>query len=357
MAFTSAAQRRWFFANKGGGGGSGSSKGSNSKRTSPKIKGEFKPGTDPIKTLVKQDEKAMQKAVDKGNKSIAENKTDVKKIKKENAKLKDGDSREKFYNNKTNRYKPERNKLHTKLLNRVNNNNAFPKKGEKPKVIFIGGLSGSGKSSAIAKLIDRKEGVDDYKAYPKFVYLNSDDFKTWLPEYNGYNAGYVHEESSDIFEKGISKYKKQKKQIIIDATLKNAKKANEKMKEFDNAGYEVILYGTNIPGEKSIERATARFKRSKRYVPLKFIKGNAKETNESVMKLRHKADKYAVFNTDVKRGDPPVLIESTKSLKQDRKEDAKKVVKTEKEWRKIGVDKSDLKGYDTKKHKKVKVKI
>jgi len=344
MAFKSAAQRKWFFANQGG--GSGTSKGKN-----------YKPGTDPTKTLVKQNERAMKKAVEEGNKKIAESKTDLRKIEQSKKQSEKGDSRDKFYDKNSNRYSQERNKLHQKLLTKIDNPNAFPNPGEKPKVIFIGGLTGSGKSSAIAKLIDRKSGVEDYKAYPKFVYLNSDDFKTWLPEYNGYNANYVHEESSDIFEEGIDRYRDQRKQIIIDATLKNAKKAHKKMQEFRDTGYEVILYGTNIPGEKSINRATSRFQRTKRYVPLKFIKGNAEETNKSVMKLRHRADKYAVFDTDVKKGEPVKLIESDTSLKLDRQQTADKVVLTEEEWRDIGVDKSDLKGYDTKDFKKVKVRI
>ena len=345
MAFKSEAQRRWFFANMGN-SGSGSPKGSSKK---------YKPGTDPVKTLVKQDKRAMTKAVIEGKKEIAKDKIDLKNIKKY-SKVKTT-SRDKYYNEKTKKYNPERNKLHQELLIKVDNQNAFPNKEDKPKVIFIGGLTASGKSSVIAPLIDRKEGLPDYKAYPKFVYLNSDNFKGWLPEYKGYNANQVHEESSDIFEKGVKKYRNQGKQIIIDSTLKNAKKSNKKIQEFKKAGYEVILYGTNIPGEKSIKRATARFKKNKRYVPLELIKKNAEQTNKSVLKLRHKADKYKVMNTDVPLGEPPKLIESNISLKQDREQTADIVVDTEEEWRDIGIDKSDLKGYDTKKHKKVKTRI
>ena len=353
MAFRSEAQRRWFFANQGSSGGKSKDK---SKRDSSSSSKEYKPGRDPVKTLIKQDNKAMEKAVETGNKEIAKEKKDYARIKKEHKKTKViGDSQTKF--TKNGKYTSKRIEIHNRLIEKINNQNALPNKGEKPKVIFIGGLSASGKSTAVAKLIDRKEGVEDHKAYHKFVYINSDNFKTWLPEYNGYNAGFLHEESSDIFEKAIKKYRKEGKQVIIDATLKNTKNANKKIKAFDKAGYETILYGTNIPGEKSIERATARFKRSKRYVPLKIIKKNAEPTSKSVLKLRHKTDKYAVFDTDVKKGEPVKLIESNASLKQDREQDALVIVKTEKEWRDIGVDKSDLKGYDTKKHEKVRVRI
>jgi predicted ABC-type ATPase len=348
MAFASPAQRRWFFANKGGNSsGGGSSK-----------KGKYVPGTDPVKTLVKQDEDKLHKAVKKSDKDILRNKKDVKKIEKYQKQLKtEGDSRKKFVNPKTGKYSADRRKLHVELIERVNNPDAFPKTGDKPKVVFIGGLTASGKTSAISKLLQRTRGeTEDYKAYAKFVYLNADDFKSWLPEYKGYNAGYLHEESSDLFDEAVQRYKGEKKQIIIDATLKNTKNAEKRIKEFKRAGYETILYGTNIPGEKSIDRATLRFKRTKRYVPAKLIKKNAEPTNESVLKLRHKTDKYAVFNTDVKKGEAPELIESSKSLEKDRRSDSKIIVDTEEEWRKIGVDKSDLKGYDTKKHKKVKSK-
>lgn len=342
MEFRSAAHRKAVFANikKGNSGGS-----------------KYKPGTDPIKTLVKQDKRAINKAIKIANSEVKENPKDFKKIKKYEELTKKQDSQQKYLDKKNNSYVPERNKIHEKILSEVDNPNAFPDKGQKPKVIFIGGLTASGKTSAISKLIDRKEGVPDYKAYPKFIYLNSDNFKQMLPEYNGYNAGYLHEESTDIFEEALKRYRNQKKQIIIDATLKNTKSANKKIKDFKNAGYETILYGTNIPGQESIKRATSRYKRTKRFVPPELVGKNAEPTNKSVLKLRHKTDKYAIFNTNVKKGEPVKLIESDVSLKQDREQDAKEVVKTEKEWRDLGVDKSDLEGYDTKKHKKVKVRI
>jgi len=339
MAFKSDAQRRWFFANQGSSGGSGKSN-------------SYKPGTDPIKTITRQNESKMQKAVVKGNKEIAKNKKDVKEIKK-HLEIKKS-SKDKHYNEETGKYSPERIKLHKEFINKVDNKNAIPIKGEKPKVIFIGGLTASGKSSAIAKLIDRDKSKPEHISYNKFVYLNSDTFKEWLPEYKGYNANHVHNESNDILKEATTKYRNQKKQIIIDATLRRTEASKKSMEEFKKAGYEVILYGTNIPGEKSIERATKRFKKSKRYVPLELIKKNAEPTNKSVLTLRHKADKYKVMNTDVPLGKNPKLIESNLSLKQDRKTDANIIVKTEEEWRKLGVDKSDLEGYDTKKHKKVK---
>ena len=340
MAFVSEAQRRWFFANKGKGYTSSGKK--------------YKSGDDPIETITRQNEDVMRKAVIEGNKEIAKNKQDLKKI-KENQIIRE-DSREKYFDNKTKKYLPEREKLHEELLNKVDNPNAVAESGEKPKVIFIGGLTASGKSSVIAKLIERKEGLPDYKSYPDFIYLNSDDFKSWLPEYTGYNAGFLHEESSDIFEEAVKKYRNQNKQIIIDSTLRNKKKTEEKMEEFRKKGYEVILYGTNIPGEKAIERATTRFKISKRYVPLEMIEKNAEVTNKSVLSLRHDANKYKIMDTNVKLNESPKLIESDISLKQDRQTSAKIIVDTEEEWREIGVDKSDLKGYDTKNYKKVKNK-
>jgi predicted kinase len=343
MGFKSARQRKWFFANQGS-SGSGGEKSSS-----------YKPGTDPVKTLYKQDKKAMAKAVKEGNKTIAEDKKDEKEIKK--WKEKADNSKINNFNVKTGKYNPERVKLHNKLIKRVDNPNAIAKDGKKPKVIFIGGLTASGKSTAIKDLVKRTPGQPDHKAYPEFIYLNSDDFKTWLPEYKGYNANYVHNESNDLLKKSVDKYSNQKKQIIYDATLRRTKDSKETMDYFKKKGYEVVLYGTNLPGEKSIERATSRFKGTKRYVPLELIEKNAEPTNKSVLKLRHKADKYAIIDTNVAWGEKPKLIESDASLKQDRKEDAKEIVDNEKEWRDKGVSKVDLEGYDTKDHKKVKVKI
>ena len=314
---------------------------------------EYKPGTDPVKTLIKQDHKKMDAAIAAGKESISAE--DHAKLAKHRG-LKH-DTKDKFFDERTGMYTPKRHAMHNRMIQKIDNPNAMPKKGHKPKAIFIGGLSASGKTKAVGGLLDRIPGKPDHEAYPKYVYINSDDFKRWLPEYNGYNATFVHEESSEIFDRALKVYRAQGKQVIIDATMKTAPKARDKMAAFKKAGYKTVLLGTNIPGEKAIERATKRFNRSKRYVPLEFIKKAAKPTSKSVLKLRHRADDYKVFNTNVPKGAKPKLIESKRGLKLDRKQDAKFIVKSEKVWRKIGTDRADLKGYDTKKHKKVRVRI
>lgn len=340
MTFKSEAQRRWYFANYGGGSSGGSSK-------------SYKPGTDPVKTLYKQDEQAMRNAVEHGNKIIYEDKKDFEEINK--WKNQSVDTKTIYFNEQKGKYIPERQKLHSKLINKVDNKNAIPKEGKEPKVVFIGGLTASGKSTAVKDLIDRDRKKPEHKSYKDFVYLNSDTFKEWLkPDYVGYNANYVHRESNDILNKAINKYRKQGKNIIIDATLRRTDDAKKQMEDFDKAGYKIILYGTNIPGEKAIIRASYRFKEEGRYVPLEMIEKNAEATNKSVLELRHEADSYKVMNTDVPRGEKPKLIESTKSIALDRSQTAEEVVNTEEEWRERGTEQVDLKGYDTKNYKKVK---
>src|SRR5262249_5195720 len=91
-------------------------------------------------------------------------------------------------------YTPERTAGHNKILNDIFTAEAVaratPPEGQKPTITFLGGRGGSGKS-----WFTREGGAVDAK---HAIVLNSDDIKAALPEYRGWNAGQLHEESTDV---------------------------------------------------------------------------------------------------------------------------------------------------------------
>lgn len=217
------------------------------------------------------------------------------------------DSREKFYNKKTKSYQPDRAKLHEKLIKDVDKLGAKSKKGVKPRVIFVGGPPGSGKSTVLAKNV--KSG--------NFVVLNNDDFKEALPEYRGVNANFVHEEASDIFDSALRTYARKKRNIMIDATLKNTEKVKNQIKSFRKLDYDVELIATNLKSEEAIKRATARFLSNNRYVSLEYIGQNTGKINQSAFDIAPFTDKFTIFSTDVKKGEAPILL--TRGVNKERK--------------------------------------
>ena len=108
-------------------------------------------------------------------------------------------------------YTPEREKLHIQILEKLifeDLERYIPPEGEKPTFILLGGRGGSGKSNF--------EGLvyDDH-----FIVLDADKIKTMLPEYQGWNAAQLHEESSDILEQALLVCQKNGLNVVVDATM------------------------------------------------------------------------------------------------------------------------------------------
>ena len=149
----------------------------------------------------------------------------------------------------------------------------------------------------------------------KFIVLDVDKIKDELPEYKGYNAYEVHEESSDIMKRALEMAKEEKLNVVLDATMKTLSSTEEKIKAFEQAGYNIEMYYMHLPREKAAERAIKRFagdynKFDGRYVPLNEILEKMKHNEENFDALKHYASKWAFYNNDVpSKNDKPILID------------------------------------------------
>src|SRR5690606_24786573 len=96
---------------------------------------------------------------------------------------------------------------------------ATPPDGVQPTFTLLGGRGGSGKSWFKGKVYDPN----------KAIVLDADEIKGMLPEYEGWNAHQVHEESSDILEGLLRKARELGLNVVLDGTLKTAKSALDKV--------------------------------------------------------------------------------------------------------------------------------
>lgn len=180
----------------------------------------------------------------------------------------------------------ERKKLHEKIIKSILSpekiKSCTPKKGEKPKFIMFGGRGGSGKSWFTDKKRAAAEGREVMFDSDKYLILDADAIKEYIPEYEGWNAGEVHEESSFLnkeikrraFEAGLN--------IIIDGTMnynpKKPDKVKNEMLEAKGKGYSLEAHYMFTPIQKSCVNAMNRFKTKKgdfsgRLVPTNILLG------------------------------------------------------------------------------------
>ena len=131
-----------------------------------------------------------------------------------------------------------------------------------------------------------------------------------LPEYKGYNAFEVHEESSDILNKALKIARKRGLNVVLDGTMKTLSSTEKKIKAFNNSGYNIEMYYMHLPREKAAERAIGRFMGERgRFVPLNVLL-NMKNNEENFDKLKKYASKWAFYNNDVpSKENKPILID------------------------------------------------
>lgn len=198
-------------------------------------------------------------------------------------KYKDTDSR---YKDKDGNYLPERRKLHEKIISEYLSpekiKNATPKNGEKPKFVMFGGRGGSGKSWFTDKKRAATEGRKVMFDSDKFLVLDADAIKEYLPEYEGWNAGEVHEESSYINKEIKKRAMSLGLNIIIDGTMnynpRKPDKVRNEMLEAKGKGYSLEAHYMFLPVQESAKRAINRFKTKKgdfsgRLVPMEILMG------------------------------------------------------------------------------------
>lgn len=209
-----------------------------------------------------------------------------------------------YKNPKTGEYFKDRQELHNDIIDYLfaNEADAKPKKGVKPVFTMLGGRGGSGKSQLEGMVYNKENSI----------VLDADAIKELLPDYQGYNAFQVHEESSEILKSALEKAKSKGLNVVLDATMKTEKSVEKPLKEFTGAGYDVEMHYMHLPREVSAQRALGRFMGDKgRYVPLDILLG-MKDNEENFDKMKKYVKKWSFYDNNVAKGTPPIKVDEGK---------------------------------------------
>ena len=182
---------------------------------------------------------------------------------------------------------------------------ATPAEGEKPKFMILGGRGGSGKSSFDGLVYDPK----------KAIVLDADHIKGMIPEYEGWNAHQVHEESGELFDHITDLAQQLGLNIVHDATMKTPKKAVALVQRFNDAGYDTEAHYMHLPRQEAAKRAVGRFLgggEKGRYVPVDVVLSNT-SNEESFDQVKSLVKKWSFRDNNVKKGEQPILISESGS--------------------------------------------
>jgi len=203
---------------------------------------------------------------------------------------------------KRGKYTADRSRLHEKIMDTFLSPEAVhaarPKRGDTKAFIILGGRGGSGKSWFKGKVYEPE----------KAIVLDADAIKEMLPEYEGWNAHQVHEESSDLFDQITQRAVKLGLNIVHDATMKTGHKAVALVQQYKKEGYQVEAHYMHLPRQEAAKRAVSRFmSKSGRYVPIEVVLSNV--SNESSFDaVKEISDKWSFYDNNVPKGDEPILI-------------------------------------------------
>ena len=199
-------------------------------------------------------------------------------------------------------YTAERDKLHFKIISSMLSSErikaATPAEGVAPTFTVLGGRGGSGKSWFAGQVYDED----------KAIVIDADHIKGMLPEYEGWNAAQVHEESGDIFDENTSMCAKLGLNVVHDKTMKTAKTTMNDLQKFKEMGYSTEAHYMHLPRQEAAKRAVSRFLgKTQRYVPVDVVLSNT--GNEATFdQVKGIVDKWSFRDNNVKQGEDPVLI-------------------------------------------------
>lgn len=186
------------------------------------------------------------------------------------------------------------------LLSQDRIKSATPPAGQAPTFIALGGRGGSGKSSLNGKV---------YEEHAAIV-LDADHIKGMIPEYAGWNAHQVHEESSHVLESVLEMAKILGVNVVLDATMKTGKSIIEKVDAFKSAGFRTEAHYMHLPRQEAAKRAVGRFLgggENGRYVPPEVVLGNT-GNEKNFDDIKGKVDAWSFHDNNRPKEEGPKMI-------------------------------------------------
>lgn len=196
---------------------------------------------------------------------------------------------------------------------------ATPDGGQAPTFTILGGRGGSGKSWFAGKVYDPG----------KNIVLDADEIKGMLPEYEGWNAAQVHEESSDIMNTILNTARAMGLNVVLDGTLATKASALKKVAAFKGDGYRLEAHYMHLPRQEAAKRAVQRFLgKTNRYVPVDVVLAN-RENEANFDEVCKHADAWSFRDNNVPHGQEPKLISQSGGNNPDKKEGPSALTKSD----------------------------
>jgi predicted ABC-type ATPase len=192
-------------------------------------------------------------------------------------------------------YTQDRLRLHNRIIDGMLHGTVAQ---AEPRVIYMGGLPGSGKSTVVKRM--NTDG---------FVKIDSDEIKQKLPEYEGWNAALLQDEATDIVNRLAEQALAGRRHILIDCTLKSGDQYVGQIAAMKTLGYKVGVVYTDLPPEIAMDRAIDRYKHQGRFVDPRYIATHDHKNRASFERLKQLAHFYAAYDNNVPKGSDPKLLE------------------------------------------------
>ena len=118
------------------------------------------------------------------------------------------------------------------------------------RIDIVIGVAGSGKSSVYSNRISKEHGSR---------IIDTDDYRDFIPEYNGRNAGLVHEEASQIKDEVLFRALEDGENILLSTVGNDAEKLARNILKYRDLGYSVHLHLNHLSNEKAVGRVVSRY--------------------------------------------------------------------------------------------------
>ncbi len=203
----------------------------------------------------------------------------------------------------------ERVELHEKILSKLL---ASGKKSGKLEAQFIAGATANGKSTLLDS--EHFEG----KLPENNVKVDQDHIKSFLPEYaylvkKGHKmaAAFAHEESSYLSKELVKRAMAMKSNMVQDSVFdEDFAKVAKKIQAAKDAGYHVKMDYVTLDGDLSLKLARARYEKTGRYVPERYIRKVNKHTTDVFVKLAASGIPHELKLWDTNVNGKPKLVAS-----------------------------------------------
>ena len=226
----------------------------------------------------------------------------------------DGDNSASDHQDEDGNWDEEREQQHREWANDLLNENAVAEEGEEPVGMVVLGPPGAGKGWWQEQVEDGQYG--DTLGDREFTHVNSDETKEPVPEYNGTNASYVHEEASKIAKEDLFPQAAGENQnIMLDKVATSPDSTIRMLSELQERGYDIRASFVDVPEEKAVHNAVSRFYMEGRFTPMDYIlegaggdsaREGSRESFEAVIEeLGIPEEKVGEFNNDVEWGNAP----------------------------------------------------